>query len=431
MQFIPPFLSRLIDSVAYQDPVEDSACEWSEWKENFERYYRLESDYALSDHDAETIASLPSLLLALEFEVEKALQARGSAEALTQSALAFFAAHDAFHDEREKQYFVEIPSIDRLLKVTVSFLQGRAAFEAIPSRIPLVESTTQSLQALLSSLRDELPEALVMGTEDGIQRASDGLKALSSEADPGREVLEKALFELKSAGELLVHLPRLSRRFEDEAGSSIPIIGPILDLLRQNESLENVTRFREHEWPLFLQLWEARTDAWMLEPELAENLLHSTELEIEVINRLLESDSDDPDAFWDAVERLEDSFFQIRDNTLELAGLSASPFWPEAQLLLNLLRGGSSLYLARQVVQNIARGGEQVPSPVREVGQAVSSYLEDSDPLHLLRALQRLKIELESSKTTRVCPNCTIRIPLEAQSCEHCGVPIEQFTLSG
>lgn len=431
MQFVPSFLSQLIDAVAFQEEPEEYAQNWQEWKADFERYYERESDHTLSELDASVVRNLPSQYERLTRSVESALQGSGNADDLVRDCNEFFASYDSFQYERDKKYFVESPPLDRLLKATVAHLQGRAEFAAVKLRIPEAIEAVSEVGRLLTSARADLPEALVSGTEQGLSRAEHGFSILTGSEHLSQESLEDAIFELKSAGELLEHLPRLVRRFEEEAGSPVPIVGPLLGLLRQEDNEEALEEFQKRAWPSFLDLWHGRRDAWMLDPEVADELLQAAGHEVSIITETASSYHDEEDSFWDAVERLEDLFDRMRENTLRLDGLSSSPYWPEAALLISLLRDGASLYVAGSAASGIALAGAQAPPAVRETGKALSSFLDEPDPLILLRALKALQTDFEQSKSSRLCPGCGERISLEAPNCPHCGQEVGEFSISG
>ncbi len=169
----------------------------------------------------------------------------------------------------------------------------------------------------------------------------------------------------------------------------------------------------------------------MLDPEVAGDLLQAADHEISFITEVASSYPQQEESFWDAVERLEEIFFRMRENTLDLHALSSSPYWPEAALMLNLLRGGASRYVAQSTAEGIARAGSQAPPVVREAGKLLSSFLEDSDPLTLLHALKLLHSDYEQSRNSRLCPGCGERIALEATGCSHCGKAIGEFSISG
>lgn len=431
MQFLPPFIGLLIDAIAFREDTQDIAPYWHEWKADYQRFYNRESDHSLSEHDTQVLENLPPQFERLSRSIESALEGRGGLDELIHDCNEFFTSYDTFQEEREKRYFVDNPPLDRLLKVAVANLQGRAALQAVKLRIPEAVQAVGEIAHLLASARGDLPNELVWGTEQGLTRAERGF-ALLSQTDPASpETVEEAVFELKSAGDLLEHLPRLLRRFEDEAGSPLPLVGPLLGLLRQEDSEEAFEEFQSRAWPAFLELWEGRQDAWMLDPEVAGDLLQAADHEISFITEVASSYPQQEESFWDAVERLEEIFFRMRENTLDLHALSSSPYWPEAALMLNLLRGGASRYVAQSTAEGIARAGSQAPPVVREAGKLLSSFLEDSDPLTLLHALKLLHSDYEQSRNSRLCPGCGERIALEATGCSHCGKAIGEFSISG
>lgn len=432
MQYIPPSLSQIIDAVAFQGQPQDFQSDWLAWKSEFDQYFERESDYSLSTDDAGIVGNIPHLLEQLEAAVQRAFEGERKADDLVQYTLDFFEAHDKFYEEREKQYFVQSPPLDRLLKVSVAYLQGQAGMDAVMKRAPDAALAVDALQELYLEAKDGLPEVIIEGTLDGLRRANKGFEMMARyDQEIPREVLEEAIFEIRSAGELLEHLPALFRRFEEEKGSSIPLLGPLLTVLREEDDEEQIEILREQAFPAFLELWESRQDGWLLDPEVAYEILGETEQCISHLSDLLSDYPETEEEFWETVERLEDLFLQIRDNALDLETLPSSPYWPEAQMLLNLLRGGAPLYAAHSLASAISEGREHVPVTVALLGDHLIAFLKHPEPLPLLRALKLIKEDLELSKTTRPCTACQERIPLEARKCEACGAEVEKLSVSG
>ena len=148
MQYIPSFLCQIIDALAFRGDAGEWKTDWEAWKADFEKFYAAESDYTLSEDDFLRVQNLPSLLIQLEVSVTRAFEGTGLAEDLVKDTIDFLEAHDAFWKEREKQYFVPNPSIDRLLKVCVSCIQGTAEPEAVLKRVPDAALAVNSLHEL-------------------------------------------------------------------------------------------------------------------------------------------------------------------------------------------------------------------------------------------------------------------------------------------
>ena len=433
MQYLPPFLCQIIDLTAFGGPpeaVEQARKDWNAWRQDFQQYFESERDYSLSKEDAAVVENLPHLFRQLEQTVERSFGSPVSADDLVQSSLAFFEAHDSFFQEREKTYFVQSSPLDKLLKVAVAHIQDRAPISAVLKRGPEAALAIEALQQLYQQTREQLPQELVDGTVEGFRRAQKGLDIL---AEWGEEVskdkLEEAIFELKSAGELLEHIPNLFDRFQREEGSPIPVMGPLINVLREEDGEENIALLRDQAWPDFIELWESRRDGWMLEPELAYELLGATEETIGRLADLLERYPEQEDEFWDTVELLEEQFDQIRESTLNLDHMPSSPYWPETQLVINLLQGSAPMYAAHTLALGISQGGQKVPPAIGLLGSALREFLEHPEPLPLLFALKALRDDFELSKTTRLC-GCGSRIPLQATVCPECGGRLE-LSVSG
>ena len=165
-----------------------------------------------------------------------------------------------------------------------------------------------------------------------------------------------------------------------------------------------------------------------MDPEVCYPLLGEAEKAIEQLHHQLEAYPREEESFWDSVDQLEDVFEQIQVNMMNLENLSSSPYWPEAQLLLNLLRGTAPLYAAHTLAGGIQQeSSTQLPPPVQTLGEALQVYLEQPEPLPLLQALKAILEDYESNKNTRPCSNCGARLPLEASKCEECGTKVELF----
>jgi hypothetical protein len=186
---------------------------------------------------------------------------------------------------------------------------------------------------------------------------------------------------------------------------------------------------KEESFPSFLEMWDSRQDGWMLEPDMCHQLLDDANQLIGNLAELVETYPENEEEFWQNVEQLEDTFSQIRDNTMQLEELRASPYWPEAQMILNMLRGGTPRYAAASFVQGVKEG--DAPDLIKKLGKQVDEYLKEQDPLPLLEALLMLREDQELNKTTRPCASCGVRIPLQAKECPSCHATVEEFSLSG
>ncbi len=431
MQYLPSFLCHIIDAVAYKgDPLEWKAS-WNDWKAQFQEYYQRESDYQVSEEDAQIVANLPPLLEQLSASVERAFTGKVDLEDLVKDSLSFFQAHDAFYEERERPYFVHNSSLDRLLKASVAHLQGRAGHEAIHAKAPEAVLAVATLSDLYMDTQDVLPEDFKKGCLEGFRRAQKGFDMLAEhEAEFPTEVLEEALFELRSAGELLEHLPTLYKEFEEENSLAIPIVGSLLSALRHEESEENWALLQENAFPAFLELWEKRQDGWLLHPEVAADLLETAEGQITLLSEMLEEGPpENLEEFWSLVDALDEVFARFPEHTLDLEALRASPFWPEAQMILNLLRGGAPIYAARTLIDGVR--GSDAPPVIQTLADDLDLHLETGDPIPLLHSLVLLQEDLELSKTSRPCASCPERVPLEAKECPSCGAQVEELSISG
>lgn len=431
MQYLPSFLCQMIDAVAFElDPTEWGE-DWDSWKADFQGYYERESDYALSDDDQHLIDNLPPLLDALESVVERTLNGEKDLEELIKASVAFFEAHDKFYNEHERLYFVRSGPMDRLIKASIAYLQGRGSSLAIHRREVDAALAVDVIHTIFESAHRELPENFNQGMADGFRRAQKAFFMLADHPDElPKEIVEEAVFELQSAGELLEHLPNLMNRFQGEHGSIVPVMGEALSALRSNPHDEElISILRDEVLPSFLEMYDTRQDGWLLEPEIAHELLDEANQGITQFQDLTESYPDNQEEFWLAVDQLEETFTAFREHTMQLENLRASPYWPEAQMLLNLLRGGAPRYAASTFVASVKAG--DAPEPIRNLGQYVSDYLKDSDPVFLLAALKELRNDLELSKTTRPCSHCGKRIALDAKVCPSCQTKVEEFSLSG
>lgn len=431
MQYLPSFLCHMIDAAAYRKEPAEYQEDWESWKSDFQSYFEREGDYALSDEDATVVENIPHLLSALTSSVERVLKGENALEDVIKDSVGFFDAHDKFYNERERLYFVQSAPLDRLLKACIACLQGRASSEAIHRREVDAALAVDVLHSMWQVARADLPENFNQGTIDGFRRAQKAFEILAQHPEEiPTEVVEEAVFELKSAGELLEHLPNLMHRYQDQLGSIIPVVGEVITSLRHRpDDEELVTILREESFPALLDMWDSRQDGWMLEPDVAASLLDETNQALSSLSELVEAYPDNEDEFWNTVELLEDLFTQIRDHTMQIEDLRASPYWPEAQMLLNMLRGGVPRYAAHTFAAGVKEG--DAPEVIKLIGRALEDYLKEADPLILLEALEALKQDQELNKTTRPCAACGVRIPLDAKKCHSCEAKVEEFSLSG
>lgn len=434
MQYLPPFISQIIDAVAYQGDPAELRPVWDSWKQDYQEYYDRESDYNVSDEDASQVANLPPLLDTLNNSVERAFLGQVNLDELVKDAVAFFGAHDQFYEERERTYFVKNPSLDRVLKAGVAYLQDRAPAEAVHRRVPDATLAVAAIHELYLEAREDLPQPMIDGLVDGFGRAQKAFELIMDHPEEiPQDVLEEALFELRSAGELLEHLPALMERYNQEHGSSIPVMGELLAHLRNTtEEDPPFDLLRDRAFPAFIEVWETRQDGWLLHPEVAEQLLEDTNQIVYDLAEQVEAIPEiDEEEFWGTVDQLEEAFNQMRANVLELDSLKGSPFWGEAQLLLNLLTGAAPFYAAQSIAQGIREGGEEIPGALQLMADALEDFLAEPHPLPLLQGLNALAEDFELSKTTRPCASCGVRIPLEAKKCPDCGAKVEELSLSG
>lgn len=431
MQYLPSFLCQLIDAAAYKRDPGEFEEDWESWKGDFQNYFERESDYSLSDEDSMVVQNIPHLLEQLDNSVKRTIAGENVLDDLVKNSVAFFDAHDKFYNERERLYFVQSAPLDRLLKASISHLQGRADHEAIHRREVDAALAVDVLQSVWQMAASDLPEDFNKGTINGFQRANKAFHMLADHPNEiPAEVLEEAVFELKSAGELLEHLPNLMRRYQDQMGSIIPIFGELITSLRHKTDDEELWNLlKEEAFPSFLEMWDTRQDGWMLNPEVAHQLLDDANAAISNLSELLEIYPESEDEFWQAVDTLEDMFGQMRDNTLDTEELRASPYWPEAQMLLNMLRAGTPRYAAHQFASGVK--DSDAPDVIKSIGRSLEAYLKDADPVLLLEALYALRQDQELNKTSRPCAACGVRIPLDSKECPECHAKVEEFSVAG
>lgn len=431
MQYLPSFLCQLIDAAAYKNDPAEFEEDWESWKGDFQSYFERESDYSLSDDDLMVVQNIPHLLEQLDSAVKRTVAGENALEDLVKSAVAFFDAHDKFYNERERLYFVQSAPLDRLLKASIAHLQGRADHEAVHRREVDAALAVDVLQSVWQVAMPELPEDFNKGTINGFQRANKAFHMLADHpAEIPTEILEEAIFELKSAGELLEHLPNLMRKYQEQMGSSIPIVGELITSLRHKADDEEILALLKDEAvPSFLEMWDTRQDGWMLNPEVAAQLLEDTHQAIGHFTELVETFPENEEEFWQAVDNLEDLFGQMRESTLDTEELRASPYWPEAQMLLNLLRGGTPRYAAHQFASGVK--DSDAPEVIKSIGRSLEAFLKEPDPIILLEALAALRQDQELNKTSRPCAACGVRIPLDSKECPECHAKVEEFSVAG
>lgn len=425
-------MCHIIDAVAFKNDARAFEEEWNSWKQQFQEFYQRESDYCLSEEDATIVVNMPPLLTALNTAVDQAFQGSQNAESLCEDVVSFFYNHDKFVEERQRSYFVENPSIDRLLKASVAHIQGRAEQSAIQNRATDAAQAVAAIHELYLDTREMLPKEMITGCVKGFELAQQGFDTLaSSDGELSEDSLRDAIFQLKSAGELLAHLPNFCTKIGEASEIQIPIMGPFLTAIRAQDEVneEQLESLRSDILPRFVQLWESRQDGWMLKPEVAMRVLDETHEVVVNMVELLEIYPEQAEDFWTTVDELEELFKEIKENAMDVDSLQSSPFWPEIELLVNLLRGGAPLYSAHVLLNGISNN--EVPEPIAVVGQALQAYLEEPHPLPLLEALFVLAEDYELSKTTRPCASCGTRMPLEAKNCPECNAKVEEFSMSG
>ena len=389
VQPLDPVLVKLIDSVDLGGPDRKSGERWLRRSTEYRSVIGLSSDYSLNENEAKRLAELPGLLNELDRCVEDSLQGRCDAETLLGASIRFFTRYSEMIADREETFFVEIPVFDQLLCAGKAVLEGRAEPQAVSNRLEGCEKESGRLRALYSPHAQSFPEPFQTSMEEGFELLSGAFELLHAYGDTGdSQTLDQGLTKLNRGGQMVAVFPNAVREMQREHRRHIPLIGSLLETLEVDPSAEYWELLQNEGLPELRQLWEEKDDGWLLPPDEAEPLLEEVSAALDDFEDALPSFSSNPAAFWDAVNRLENGFKEIRANSMPVQNVLDSSLGPEAALILALLEGKAPDYAAKTAIQAMRAG--DVPDFISELADGLDEYLESKDKIILLEMLQLL-----------------------------------------
>lgn len=389
VQPLDPVLVKLIDSVDLGEPSRKSGERWLRRSAEYRSVIGLSSDYSLNEKEAERLAQLPGLLNELDQCVDASLQGRCDAETLLSASIRFFTRYSEMIADREETFFVDIPVFDQLLCAGKAVLEGRAKPPAVSNRVEGCEKEADRLGALYSPHAQSFPEPFQKSLEEGFELLSDAFQLLRAYDDTqDSQTLDQALTKLNRGGQMVAVFPNAVREMQREHRRHIPLIGSLLETLEVDPSAEYLNLLQNEGLPELRQLWEEKDDGWLLPPDEAELLLEEVSSALDELEDTVGSFGSNPSAFWNAVNRLENGFKEIRANSMPVQNVLDSSLGPEAALILALLEGKAPDYAAKTAIQAMRAG--DVPDFISELADGLEEYLESKDKIVLLEMLQLL-----------------------------------------
>lgn len=389
MQPLDPVLVKLIDSVDLGQPNRKSGERWQQRSAEYRSVIGVSSDYSLNEKEAERLAELPGLLGELDRCVAASLQGNCDVETLLSASIRFSTRYSEMVTDREETFFVEIPVFDQLLCAGKAVLEGRAKPQAVSSRVEGCEREADRLKALYSPHSQSFPEPFQKSMEEGFEFLSEAFESLHSYGDTHEtQTLDQALGQLNRGGRMVAVFPSAVREMQREHRRHIPLIGSLLETLEVDPSAEYLNLLQNEGLPELRQLWEEKDDGWLLPPEEAEPLLEEVSSALDDFEDAVPSFGSNPEVFWNAVDRLENGFKEIRANSMPVQNVLDSSLGPEAALILALLEGKAPDYAAKTAVQAMRAG--DVPEFISELADGLEDYVESKDKIVLLEMLQLL-----------------------------------------
>lgn len=389
VQPLDPVLVKLIDSVDLGDPDRKSGERWLRRSAEYRSVIGLSSDYSLNEKEAERLAELPGLLNKLDQCVDASLQGGCDAETLLIASIRFFTRYSEMTADREETFFVEIPVFDQLLCAGKAVLENRAKPQAVSNRVEGCEKEADRLRALYSPHAQSFPEPFQKSMEEGFELLSGAIELFRAYGDTADlQTLDQALTKLNRGGQMVAVFPNTVREMQREHRRHIPLIGSLLETLEVDPSSEYLNLLQNEGLPELRQLWEEKDDGWLLSPDEAEPLLDEVSTALDEFEDAIPSFDSNPAVFWDAVNRLENGFKEIRAHSMPVQNVLDSSLGPEAALILALLEGKAPDYAAKTAIKAMRAG--EVPDFIIELADGLDEYLESKDKIVLLEMLQLL-----------------------------------------
>ena len=393
MQPIDPNLIEIIDALNSQRSCTQSTTRWIGRSADYLKTITEESDYSLSETEAERIAQLPDLLAEVDHQVTLAASGEGNPEELLGASVRFHTRLSELTTDREETFFVPIPQIDKLLCAGKAVLEGRAAPLAVTRRIAPARAEMERIENLFTPHADSFPEEFQQTMERGFKLVETAFKSLEEyRANPGSEKLDQALAKLNQGGRMVANFPVAVREMQRENRRHIPVIGSLLETLEIDPTDEFVALLQNEGVPQLRAFWEEKDDGWLLPPQKAEAILDEVSSALEHFEQCATDYEHAPEQFWASVDALEAGFQKIRDNSMPVQDVLDSSLGPEAALLLSLLEGRAPDFAARTAMEAMRAG--DVPDFIDDLANGLEDYLESGDKIVLLEMLEMLLQEI-------------------------------------
>lgn len=315
-------------------------------------------------------------LLKLRTQIEGAELA-----AATESGFRLFRSLDRFQRQRESNRQSRLPAVNDLVIRGLSLLEGQSHDPAILAAAqPPAVAEINDLVELYKSLENSLPEEVRDAFLHGIEKATDGLKGVSS-SDPHQ--LRASLVALCQGAELLFTMREWQIMGEVERCGPVPLIGSFLrETVETGELPEDAAaQWDENLYPAFEQFWSTLRENLMVKAHARQSLRDGIDAEVEILQDLPDMS---PDEIADCLTSLEGQFQALGQERLDLSPLAAQPLRWKSDLLLAVVAGGIPTFTLEQNIEQLSESGETV------LADALATYLQTDDREPLLLALEGL-----------------------------------------
>lgn len=422
MQALPLELVELLDRLYLGERSEELFELWSGFRAQKSDGLEVLFDFSISDEELHLQENLGSQFEQLDRMVESALNDQLELGTLFREMAELCGAIDAFEEGRFRRHFLALPALDQLLCAGVATAQGRGSLGAVWSRLAPARQAVEELKETSRDLADLLPREVREAIDHGLKITAGGFESaqeyLKSE-DP--ELLEKALFQWKSGGEILSELVDFLvdvQRRDQEEQPATPILGELFSAIENDFSEAVQLLFFEDRLPEFLDFWDHQAASLPVEPAVLEELFPRIEELVEELRGLFEIEEIDHEGLIDLLARVDEAFEELRRRRLPMERLYSSSFEPEVELLVGALKGTVPQLVLESAAATMAK--PEAPPLIRELSDHLSQFLETGDTLVILNALQRVDEVTQAAQTELPCPHCGQLTSRKLKACSHC-----------
>lgn len=351
-----------------------------------------ESDFWVSDEDAEAIARSRALMIEVERTTELRVLSREEWSRRLVEVTALLTSYtDRVRLARTQTYFFKIPVLDQLVVASIALLSGRARPDCLERRYLQSAALVSELRQQFEELSDSFPEDRD-AMDSGLEQLQTGLDGILQWLETSEGSLKEATRQILAGGAQVESLYLACHKRDTVDTGMLEADAHLSRLLRaaavgsEAEFGIALQSYNEEGEELVMAAWAQERARLLVPTRLQAQCVHSIEQALDLVQAACQAG--ERKKIWRSIKNLEVVKARLTQRSLKLDGAAGTILEAPVQALAGAVRQDMPRIMLVEVARAFA--DENSPPGTQRVRALVDAYLKNGNPSRLLEALELL-----------------------------------------